>query len=98
MSNRIQREVEELLDKLEKFPPKRPLPARIADTLAAPFRAVGRAYRSLALPRGTAGHALLAGLAIIVVASLLGGTGSVSPCVISAPTALFARPSLFSPP
>jgi LPXTG-motif cell wall-anchored protein len=96
MSNRIQREVEELLDKLEKFPPKRPLPARIADALAAPFRAAGRAYRGLALPRVTAGHVLLAGLAIIVVAYVVGGTGSGWRWVIAVGIVLFVGAFLFS--
>ncbi|MDP9180309.1 MAG: hypothetical protein M3O21_01125 [Chloroflexota bacterium] len=94
MSNRIQREVEELLDKLEKFPPKRPLRARIADALAAPFRVAGRAFRSLALPRVTAGHVLLAGLAIIVVASVVRGTGSV--WIIAGGIVLFVGAFLFS--
>jgi hypothetical protein len=94
MSNRIQREVEELLDKLEKFPPKRPLSARIADALAAPFRAAGRAYRGLALPRVTAGHVLLVGLAIIVVASVVRGTGSV--WIIAGGIVLFVGAFLFS--
>ena len=96
MSNRIQREVEELLDKLEKFPPKRPLPARIAGALAAPFRAAGRVYRGFALPRVTAGHVLLAGLAIIVVAYVVGGTGSVSRWVIAGGIVLFVGAFLFS--
>jgi hypothetical protein len=73
MSNRIQREVEELLDKLEKFPPKRPLSARIGGALTAPFRAV-LDFVSGITPRVTAGHVLLAGLAIIVIAYVLGGT------------------------
>ena len=94
MSNRIQREVEELLDKLEKFPPKRPLPARIADALAAPFRAAGRAYRGLSLPRVTAGHVLLAGLAIIVVEAVLRGTQDV--WIIAGGVVLFVGAFLFS--
>lgn len=96
MSNRIQREVEELLDKLEKFPPKRSLPARIADALAAPFRAVGRSYRGLAVPRVTAGHVLLAGLAIIVVAYVVGGTGSFWRWIIAGGIVLFVGAFLFS--
>jgi hypothetical protein len=96
MSNRIQREVEELLDKLEKFPPKRPLPARVADALAAPFRAVGRSYRGLAVPRVTAGHVLLAGLAIIVVAYVAGGTGSFWRWIIAGGIVLFVGAFLFS--
>jgi hypothetical protein len=96
MSNRIQREVEELLDKLEKFPPKRPLPARIADALASPFRGAVRACRGLALPRVTAGHVLLAGLAIIVVAYVVGGTDSIWRWIIAAGILLFVGAFLFS--
>ncbi len=96
MSNRIQREVEELLDRLEQFPPKRPLPARIADTLAAPFRAAGRAYRRFALPRITAGHVLLTGLAIIVVAYVIGGTDSIWRWIIAGGIVLFVGAFLFS--
>ena len=96
MSNRIQREVEELLDKLEEFPPKRPLSARIADAVTAPFRAAGRALAGIALPRVTAGHVLLAGLAIIVTAYVIGGTGSVWRWVIAAGIVLFVGAFVFS--
>ena len=96
MSNRIQREVEELLDKLEKFPPKRPLSARIADALAAPFRAVGRALGGITLPRVTAGHVLLAGLAIIIVAYVVGGTDSGWRWVIAGGIVLFVGAFVFS--
>ena len=96
MSNRIQREVEELLDKLEKFPPKRPLPARIADAVTAPFRAIGRGLGGIALPRVTAGHVLLAGLAIIVAAYVIGGTGNAWRWVMAAGIVLFVGAFVFS--
>jgi hypothetical protein len=96
MSNRIQREVEELLDKLEKFPPKRPLSARIGDAVTAPFRAVGRALGGIALPRVTAGHVLLAGLAIIVTAYVLGGTQDIARWVIALGIVIFVGAFLFS--
>jgi len=89
MSNRIQREVEELLDRLEKFPPKRPLSARIGDALTSPFRAIGRAWGGLSLPRVTAGHVLLAAMVIIVVAYVAGGTGGLWRWIIAAAILLF---------
>jgi hypothetical protein len=96
MSNRIQREVEELLDKLEQFPPKRPLSARIGDAIAAPFRAVGRALGGIALPRVTAGHVLLAGLVIIITAYVLGGTHDLARWVIAFGIVVFVGAFLFS--
>ncbi len=96
MSNRIEREVEELLDKLEKFPPKRPLSARIGDAVTAPFRAVGRALGGITLPRITAGHVLLAGLIIIVAAYVLGGTQDLSRWIIALGFVLFVGAFIFS--
>lgn len=75
-SDRIQREVEELLTKLEQFPPKRPLSRRIGDSLTAPFRAAGRALGGLSLPRINPGHILLAAITIIVIAWFAGGSSS----------------------
>jgi hypothetical protein len=71
-SDRIQREVEELLTRLEQFPPKKPLGRRIGDALTAPFRAVGRAFSGIRLPRINAGHILLAAITLIVIAWVAG--------------------------
>ncbi len=71
-SDRIQQEVDELLANIEKFPPPRPLSRRISDIVSAPFRAVGRRFSGLSLPRISAGHVLLAAIVIIVIAWLNG--------------------------
>jgi hypothetical protein len=89
MSNRIQREVEELLDKLEKFPPKKPLSRRIADGAAAPFRAIGRSFSGLRLPSISAGHVLLAAMVIIVIAYVAGGTDGLWRWIIAGAILLF---------
>lgn len=68
MPDRIQREVEELLDRLEKFPPRRPLGSRLADAIGAPFRALSRVTSGLHLPSLSAGHVLLIAIAVIVIA------------------------------
>jgi hypothetical protein len=88
-SDRIQQEVDELLAKLEKFPPKRPLGRRIGDALSAPFRAIGRGLSGIRLPRVTAGHILLAAVIIIVVAYVAGGTSDIWRWVIVAGILLF---------
>lgn len=76
-SDRIQREVDELLTKLEQFPPKRPLGRRIGDAVTAPFRALGRAFSGMRLPRINAGHVLLAAITVIVIAYLAGGASGI---------------------
>ena len=88
-SDRIQQEVDELLARIEKFPPRRPLGRRIGDALTAPFRAIGRAFAGLSLPRVTAGHVLLAAIIIIVIAYVAGGTGEIWRWVIVAGILLF---------
>jgi len=89
MPDRVQQEIEDLLARLEKFPPKRPLRRRVSDTIGAPFRAAGRAFAGLRLPSISAGHLLLIAIAIIVVAYLAGGSGEIVRWVIVAGILLF---------
>lgn len=89
MSNRIQREVDELLANLEKFPPKKPLRRRITDAIGAPFRAIGGALSGLHLPSISAGHVLLAAIAIIVVAYVVGGSSNIWNYIIAGGIVLF---------
>ncbi|MCH7484205.1 MAG: hypothetical protein IIA90_03540, partial [Chloroflexi bacterium] len=70
--DRIQKEVDELLARIEKFPPRRPLSRRIGDAASAPFRALSRGLSGLNLPRISAGHVLLAAIIIIVIAYVAG--------------------------
>ena len=76
-SDRIQREVEELLTKLEQFPPERPMGQRIADALSAPFQTLGRALGGIRLPRINAGHILLAAITLIVIAWVAGDASGI---------------------
>lgn len=84
MPDRIQQEVEELLARLDKFPPKRPLSQRIGRALNAPFRAVGDWLNGLNLPRISAGHILLGAMILIVVVYVAGGTGGLWTWLIAA--------------
>jgi len=87
--SRIEREVEELLDRLEKFPTKRPLSRRIGEAVASPFRALGRSWRRLSLPRINAGHVLLASMVLIVIAYVAGGADGIWRWIIAASILMF---------
>ena len=70
MSDRLHKEIDELLAKLDTFPPRRPLVARARDAIVSPFRSAGRWLGSLRLPQVSAGHILLLAIAVIVIAYL----------------------------
>jgi len=89
MSNRIQREVDELLSRLDQFPPKKPASRRIRDAITRPFRSLGRAVSGFRLPAITAGHVLLAAIIIIVVAYVAGGDSGIWTYIIAAGVLLF---------
>jgi hypothetical protein len=96
MPNRIEREVEELLQSLDAQVPKKPLTSRMADAVSAPFRALGTGLGRLGLPRITAGHVLLAAIAIIVVAWVVGGAEDLWRWVIAFGIVLFIGAFLWS--
>jgi hypothetical protein len=73
MPDRIQQEIEELLARLETFPPKRPLSQRIKRGVSGFLNGIGNALSSIPLPHLTAGHLLLIAIAMIVVAFMIGG-------------------------
>ncbi|HET9476009.1 MAG TPA: hypothetical protein VFP63_00830 [Dehalococcoidia bacterium] len=62
MPDRIQREVEELLEKLDTFPPKRSLWTRMRDSFSRGVQRLG----GLRMPSLSAGHVLLIAIAVIV--------------------------------
>lgn len=72
MPDRIQREVEELLAKLDTFPPRRPVQMRVQDRFSRGFQRLG----GLRLPSLSAGHVLLIAIAVIVGAWVLLPDGS----------------------
>ncbi len=88
-SDRIQKEVDELLARIEKFPPRRPLGRRIRDFVSAPFRALSRGLSGISLPRISAGHVLLAAIVVIVIAYVAGGSSDIWRWVIVGGIALF---------
>jgi hypothetical protein len=83
MPDRIQQEIEELLAKLDTFPPKRSLWARVRGGVSGFFRDIGQAVSSIPLPRLSAGHVLLIAIAVIVIFSLADFGGGVTRWVIA---------------
>lgn len=83
MPDRIQQEVEELLARLDKFPPRRSLRYRLTRAIKAPFRAVGGWWSNINLPNIHAGHVLLLAVIVLVVAFVAGGSGGLWTWVIA---------------
>lgn len=71
MPDRIQEEIEELLARLDTFPPKRSFGARVKDGIRGFFRSLGGGLSSLPIPRLSAGHVLLIAILAIVIFSVL---------------------------
>jgi hypothetical protein len=94
MPDRIQREVEDLLARLDAFPRKRPVWARAWAGLGNGLRGLGN---GLKLPNLSAGHLLLIGIGIIVAAwVLLPGGSDVTRWIIAAGIVLFIGAFIFS--
>ena len=89
MPDRIQQEIEELLARLETFPPKRPLSSRLKYGISGFFRSIGNALSSLPVPNLSAGHILLIAIAMIVIAFMIGGGSDIVRWVIIAGFVLF---------
>lgn len=99
MSNKLERDIEEILAKIDRFPPKRSLWSRMRSRLAAAFDSVGRALATLPGPRVSVGQVLLLGLALIVIAYVFGdslGGASVVRMVVIAAIVLFIGAFVFS--
>jgi energy-coupling factor transporter transmembrane protein EcfT len=96
MPDRIQQEVEELLARLDKFPPRRSLRYRLSRAAKAPFRAIGNFFVNLNLPHIHAGHILLAAVTILVVAFVAGGSGGLWTWVIAGAILMFIAAFVWS--
>jgi peptidoglycan/LPS O-acetylase OafA/YrhL len=70
MPDKLQQEIEDLLARLDTFPPRRSPIARAWDAVRGWFRGTGRTVSSVRLPRLNAGHVLLIAIAVIVIAYL----------------------------
>lgn len=92
MPDRIQREVEELLAKLDTFPPKRPLGTRIRDSFSRGFQHLG----GIRFPSLSAGHVLLFAIAVIVVGYLVAGGSDIGRWIIAGGVIAFIGAFVFS--
>ncbi len=72
MSSKLERDIEEVLAQIERFPPKRPLRSRIRRRIAAVFGSIGQGLASIPRPRMSMGQVLLLGIAVVVIVYLLG--------------------------
>lgn len=98
MSSKLERDIEEVLAKIERFPPKRSLWSRIRRRLADAFGSVGRSVSALPRPRVSVGQILLLGIALIVIAYVFGDSigGSLVRLVVVAAILLFIGAFVFS--
>ncbi len=67
MSDRLQKEIEELLARLDTFPPRRSPIARAREGIARPFRTAAAWLRGQRLPHISPGHILLLAIAVMVI-------------------------------
>jgi len=75
MPDKIQREVEDLLAKLDQFPPPKPWWVRIRESIADAFYGIFDAIASIPFPRLSAGHILLTSILVIVFGFFIFGSG-----------------------
>ncbi len=68
MSNKLERDIEEVLAQIDRFPPKRSLWSRIRRRVVNAVGGVGEAISSIPWPRISIGQVLLIAIAVIVIA------------------------------
>ena len=95
MSTKLERDIEEVLEKIERFPPKRSLRSRVRGA----FAGVGRGVAGVPRPRVSVSQVLLLGIALIVIGYVfgdsLGGASLVRLFIIGA-IVLFIGAFIFS--
>lgn len=99
MPTKLERDIEEVLAKIDRFPPRRSLRSRIRRRLGGAFGGPGRAIASLPRPRVSVGQVLLLGIALIVIAYVFGdslGGASLVRLFIIAGIVLFIGAFIFS--
>jgi hypothetical protein len=99
MSNKLERDIEEILAKIDRFPPKRSLRSRLRGRLTGALEGVGRALATVPRPRVSVGQVLLLGIALIVIAYVFGdslGGASIVRGVVIAAIILFIGAFIFS--
>jgi hypothetical protein len=89
MSDKLQKEIEDLLASLDTFPPPKPRWKKARDAVLGFLAGIGHAITSIRFPSLNPGHLLLAAIIIIVGAWLLGGTTDLARWIIVAGVGLF---------
>jgi len=89
MPSRIEREIEEILSRLQGFPPKRPLRSRLRDVLLRAFRTLSQGVTSLPRPRLSLGQLMLLGGALLLIAYIGLGSSSLSRILMVTGLAVF---------
>ena len=95
MSSKLERDIEEVLAKIDRFPPKRSLWSRVRRRLANAFSGIGRRVAGVPRPRVSVSQVLLLGIVLIVVAYVF-GSGSILRLLIIASVVLFIGAFIFS--
>ncbi len=99
MSSKLERDIEEVLAKIDRLPRKRPLRRRVWGRLAAAFDSMGRGFAGVPRPRVSVAQVLLLGIVLIVIAYVFGdslGGASVVRLFIIAAVVLFIGAFIFS--
>jgi hypothetical protein len=89
MPDRIKQEIEELLARLDTFPPPRPWYKRAWDSVTGWFAGIGHALGSLRIPSLSAGHILLLAIAAVVAVFLIAPDGDASKWIIAGGVVIF---------
>lgn len=71
MPNKIEQEIEDLLARLDTFPPPKPWHVRLRQSIGDRIGAVGDAISSIPLPRINPGYMVLIAIAVAVMAYFL---------------------------
>ena len=98
MSSKLERDIEEVLAKIDRFPPKRSLWSRVRRRLGDALDRVGGAVAGLPRPRLSVGQILLLGIGLIVIAYVFSDSlgGSLVRLVVIAAIVLFIGAFIFS--
>lgn len=96
MANRIQREIEDILSRLEGFPPKRPWRSRLRDVVRRIWRGLRSLPATLPRPHISLGQVMLVGGVLIIVAYVADFEGSLYRGLLAAGLVLFFLAFLLS--
>lgn len=80
-NNKVQKEIEDLLARLDTFPPPKPWHVRVRESIGDAFGSVGDAVRRIPFPRVNLGYVVLGAIVVAVMAYFL-DLGSIGSLII----------------